>query len=224
MACAPTTLTATDVKHYAYCPVIIYIKHVLGVRESETEYMQMGKQQHEEKIIAPIIAKYRPSRVMRSPQLTCIKEFLSGAPDYLLVAEHGYAVVAEVKWAEPARRGVKRDHKLQLGAYAILARCSLGLNVKVGVIYYLRPQPKLYEVPVTESLLREVRRAVKDMKKIIASGAPPAKPPSPRKCADATTGTTAPTPHQPRRRSLEDEHSSLLLFEAGAYHDPPTEA
>lgn len=183
MAFVSSTLTATDVKHYAYCPVIVYITHVLGIRETETEYMQMGKQQHDEKMIAPIIAKYKPSRVLRSPFLSCPREYLSGTPDYLLLAKHGYAVAVEVKWAEPARRGVKRDHKLQLGAYALLAKCKLGLNVKVGVIYYLRPQPKLYEVPITGSLIRQVRKAIRDIRDMITSGTPPQRPVSSRRCS-----------------------------------------
>ncbi|MCD6564196.1 MAG: CRISPR-associated protein Cas4 [Thermoproteales archaeon] len=183
MSYTSKTLTATDVKHYAYCPVIVYITHVLGIWETETEYMQIGKEQHEEKIIAPIIAKYKPKKVLKTPFLNCPRESLSGTPDYILIARYGYGIIVEVKWAEPAKRGIKYDHKLQLGTYAILTECKLGLYSKIGVIYYLRPKPKLYEIPITETLIKQAKKAIKNIKNIVSSGTPPEIRISPRRCS-----------------------------------------
>lgn len=162
------TFTVTDVKHYAYCPAIIYIKHVLGYREPATDYMEMGREQHLEKAITPLIAKYKPVRVLRNPMLECPRIGLTGRPDIVLVKRHNLAVVAEIKWAEPARGGVKRDHKLQVGAYALLVECVWGYRTVAGAVLYLRPEPRILEVRVTGGLLREVRRVLEDMRRIVS--------------------------------------------------------
>ena len=120
--------------------------------------------------------------MLTRPLLVCKKYSLSGSPDYLLESKYGYGVVVDVKWAEPARRGVKRDHKLQVGAYALLARCCLGINVKVGVVYYLKPEPKFFEVKVTGALLREVVRVLGEMREIVRSGVPPERRVSESRC------------------------------------------
>lgn len=192
-----TMFTATDVKHYAYCPVIIYIKYVLGLREHTTEYMEMGREIHEDKIIAPVIAKYKPTRVLRNPYLVCRRYSISGVPDYLLLSRFNYGVVVEVKWAEPARYGVKRDHKLQLGAYALTAKCSMNINVRVGVIYYLRPEPKLYEVKITGSLIGEVVGIIREMRDIIGRGYPPEPRFSARRCLSCNYRSICPSARRP---------------------------
>lgn len=172
MSFGETMFTVTDVKHYAYCPAIIYVKYVLGFRESTTEYMEMGREIHKEKIILPIIAKYKPAKILKNPLLTCKKLSLSGSPDYILIRENGFGVIVEVKWAEPPKRGVKRDHKLQSAAYSLLVDCCLKIPARIGVIFYLKPQPKLYEIPITGRLQREVKKILEDMKNIVENAAP----------------------------------------------------
>lgn len=172
-------LTATDVKHYAYCPGIIYVRYVLGVEEPETEYLAEGKEVHAEKSIAPIIAKYKPLKVYRQPLLTCTRLGLSGSPDALLELRARRGLVVEVKWAEYPGE-VRRDHRLQVGAYALLASCALGIKVGLGVVVYTRGEPRAAEVRVTGRLLGEVRRVLGEIRRIAAGGAvepevPPAR-------------------------------------------------
>ncbi|RLE74989.1 MAG: CRISPR-associated protein Cas4 [Thermoprotei archaeon] len=209
MGFGETAFTVTDVKHYAYCPTIIYIKYVLGVKETTTEYMKMGREIHYEKKILPIIAKYKPLTVEKTPYLACKKLSFSGIPDYLLVTSHGYGVIVEVKWAEPSRSGIKKDHKLQLGAYALLAERSKNIVVRKGVVYYLKPQPKLYEITITGKLLKEAEKIMKKIKEIVVKGAPPNPKISWRKCKGCNYTRYCPTPakkpaqthrHNPRKR------------------------
>lgn len=174
--------TVTDIKHYAYCPVIIYIKHVIGLSEVITEYMEYGKESHDERKITPVIAKYKPVKVLKSPYLECKRLRLKGSPDYLLLLKTGHGIVMEVKWAEPAKKMVKRDHRLQLGGYALLSRRQLGLRVGKGVVYYLRPTPSLIEVKITEGLLKEVKHVMKDMANIVNSATPPEPRIPPNRC------------------------------------------
>jgi len=161
--------TATDVKHYAYCPGIIYVRYVLGVGEAETDYMAEGREVHREKSIVALIARYRPVRVLRQPVLRCPELLLSGVPDALLVLRGGRGVVVEVKWAEYPGE-VRRDHRLQVGAYALLARCGAGVEVDRGAVLYLRPEPRVAEVVVTGRLLGEVRRVLGEIRRIASGG------------------------------------------------------
>jgi len=196
--------TVTDIKHYAYCPVIIYIKYVVGLSETTTEYMRYGKESHDERKISPAIAKYKPVRVLKNPYLECKKLKLKGSPDYLLLLKTGHGIVMEVKWAEPARKRVKRDHRLQLGGYALLSRCQLGLRVGKGVVYYLRPSPRLIEVKITESLLKEVEYVIRDMRRIAVSATPPEPRLSPTRCKGCNYVRICPStriPQYPRNRT-----------------------
>jgi len=196
--------TVTDLKHYAYCPAIIYVRYVIGLSESVTEYMEYGKEAHDERSIVPAIARYRPLKILKSPCLECEKLGLSGRPDYILLLKSGYGVVMEVKWAEPARKNIKRDHRLQLGGYALLSRCQLGLRIVKGVVYYLRPNPKLLEISITESLLKDVRHALRDIKRIASSATPPEPRISPSKCRGCNYMRICPsakTPRQPRNHT-----------------------
>lgn len=193
--------TVTDVKHYAYCPVIIYIKHVLGYREPSTEYMEMGKEVHGEKLITPLIAKYKPRRVVRNPVIECGSIGLSGAPDIVLLKDFGVAVVAEIKWAEPSKGGVKRDHRLQLGSYAMLVGCAWKLRVSVGALYYLRPEPRILEVKITGGLLREVKRVLDEMGEIVKRSEPPEPGVPWSRCGGCNYAAYCPFyPRRPRRR------------------------
>ena len=203
--------TATDIKHYAYCPSIIYIKYVLGIREKTTEYMEMGREIHDEKAITPIIAKYKPNKIIRNPYLKCKKYFLSGRPDYLFISKYKYGIVVDVKWAEPIKsRIIKRDHRLQIGAYALLVKCSLNIDVKIGVICYLKPQPKLFEINITDRLLKEVIKIIKKMREIVEKGYPVQPKISWKKCIGCNYRAYCPTPlnrpqHSPHSHN-QDRH------------------
>lgn len=201
--------TVTDVKHYAYCPVIIYINHVLGYRETATEYMEMGKEVHEEKFVTPLIAKYKPKKVIRNPFIECESIGLKGSPDIVLLKDYGVAIIAEIKWAEPFKGRVKRDHRLQLGSYAMLIMCTWKLRVSIGALYYLRPEPRILEVKITGRLLREVKRVLDEMKKIIKLSEPPEPNVPWSRCSGCNY--TAFCPYYPRkpRRHLSLRRGSL---------------
>ena len=167
-------LTATDIKHYAYCPVIVYITHVLGLSERETEYMEYAKEIHEEQPIAPAIRKYRAVKAVRKPLLVSKKLRLVGKPDYILITRIGEHIPFEIKWAEPARGGrAKKDHALQMAAYALLIEEKTGKTVKRGAIYYLRPQGSLIQVNISYDLKLRARKAIRDAWRIVQTGTPP---------------------------------------------------
>ena len=160
-------ITASDIKRYGYCPKIIYFTHVLHIEERKTEAMEYGSEIHREKHILPLIAKIKPSKTLRNYELRSSKLKLSGKPDFILVTKFGEYIPVEIKWAEEEFRGeARRDHKLQIGAYALLIEENFGTTVKRGYVYYLRSN-RIVEVKITGSLKKEVRRAIKKIYEII---------------------------------------------------------
>jgi len=159
-------IKVVDVKHYGYCPRIIYITHVLHCDEVVSEAMEMGLEKHESSYLAPLIARLRPVKIFRELKLESDRLKLSGVVDYLLITSLGEYVVAEVKWSESPRGGVKFDHKLQLAAYALLVSENLGKHVRRAFVYY-RVNGRIIEVFLSEGLKRLVERVVEDIHRIV---------------------------------------------------------
>ncbi len=146
-------LTATDVKHFTWCEAIIYVKYFLGIQEESTEYMELGREVEKEKVLAPLIPKYKVKEVVREPTLRSERFKVVGTPDYVLITKHRERIPVEIKWAEPLKGGKpKWDHVMQLATYAVIMDEGVGSSVKRGVLYYLRPEGKLVEVRIDYSL------------------------------------------------------------------------
>jgi len=164
-------ITVTDIKHYAYCEAIIYITHVLGIAESTTEYMEYGSEVERDKSLGSIIAKFKVSEILKKPQLISREIMLCGSPDYIIRTNSGELIPVEIKWSEPSKHGRgKKDHVIQLAAYALLIeKCfrNRKYSVKKGVLYYLRPEGKLVVVNIDYELKAEVLKILRIIKEII---------------------------------------------------------
>ena len=172
--------TVNDIKHFYWCEAIIYVKHFLGIKETPTEYMVYGSEQEVEKHVAFAVRAVKAVKVLKHPYLEDPELSLGGAPDYVLITRQGEAVPLEVKWSEPGRGGTpKRDHLMQLTAYALLIeRClrkEIKSSVKRGLIYYLRPEGKLIKATITYGMKANIIKALRRMK-AIAAGTQEPKP------------------------------------------------
>ena len=160
-------ITASDIKRYGYCPKIIYFTHVLHLEERVTEAMEYGREIHREKHVQPLIAKIKPSKILRNYELKSDSLKITGKPDFILVTKFNEYIPVEVKWAEEEFKGeVRRDHKYQIGAYALLIDEAFKTTVKRGYIYYLRSK-RIVEVKITSSLKKEVMRIIKKIYSIV---------------------------------------------------------
>ncbi|GGP20802.1 CRISPR-associated protein Cas4 [Thermocladium modestius] len=161
-------LTVTDIKHYAYCPVIIYINRFLGINEEETEYMKLGQEVEMESMLAPAIRMVRAVKLMRSVSVKSRAGF-NGIVDFVLITKHGEYVPLDVKWSNVAGRA-RPDHVLQLAAYALAIEESFDTVVKLGLLYYITgSEGKFIKIYITSSLKAQVVNALNRIKKI-ASG------------------------------------------------------
>lgn len=165
-------ITVVEVKRYAYCPKIIFITHVLHLEEAQSEAMEMGLTCHDERMITPLLALLKASKVLRDVELSSGRLGLVGKLDYLIVSRFGEYVPVEVKYAESDRGAAKWDHRLQLAAYALLVEERFAASVKRGYVYYLR-DGKLVGVLLDEGLKRLAEKTVREIYEIITSGREP---------------------------------------------------
>ena len=167
-------ITAVEVKHYAYCPRIVWFTHVLHLHEPVTEAMELGSEEHDESFITPLIRMVGAVRVLRNVELESERLRLRGKVDFVLITRFGEHVPVEVKWAEPARGGgPKRDHKLQLAAYALMLEELTGRPVKRAAIYYARVG-KIVVFPLDEHEKREAKRIIRRVHEMVETGKEPA--------------------------------------------------
>jgi len=159
-------ITAVEVKRYAYCPRIVFITHVLHYEEPMSEAMEAGLEHHDESTIAPLIARLKASRILRSVELWSGELGIAGKPDYLIVTRMGEYVPVEVKWAVSENGRIRWDHKLQLSAYALLVDENFRTTVKRGYVYYLRDK-RVVELKVDDSLKKMTRKVIESIHRMI---------------------------------------------------------
>jgi len=166
-------ITAVEVKHYAYCPRIVWFTHVLHLNEPITEAMRLGAELHDESFITPLLRRLRARKVLRGVELESPRLRVRGRVDYVMVTGHGEYVPVEVKWSDPVRgRRARRDHRLQLATYALLMEEATGRPVKQAAIYYARAGLTVL-VNLTEDDKEEARRAIRRIHEMVETGEEP---------------------------------------------------
>lgn len=158
-------ITAADLKRYAWCARILYYTHVLHLEERITDAMQMGKEEHDESILAPVIANLRGKKVIKEPLLINTNLRITGKPDYIIETKFGDLIPVEIKYAS-AEKYVKKDHKLQLAIYALLIEDEYKKIVKRAAVYYLLSK-KIIKIDITSDLKRYAIDAIKGAYRII---------------------------------------------------------
>jgi len=159
-------LTVVDLKRYAYCPRIVFITSVLHLEERTSEAMELGHEEHDERLIAPLLVKLSAKRVLRALELESKTLGLVGKLDYLVVTRNRELVPVEVKWSGSAKGRAKWDHRFQLAAYAFLIEENLGSRVNRGCIYYLKDRG-LVETLIDEDIRLIVRRMLREMHEMV---------------------------------------------------------
>ncbi|MEM2107439.1 MAG: CRISPR-associated protein Cas4 [Candidatus Bathyarchaeia archaeon] len=177
-------LTVVDLKHYSYCPRIIYFTHVLHLQEKETEAMSYGRETQDESSLAPLIKLLKAEKVTRDLPLQSRTIPLKGKLDYLIHTKLGEHIPVELKWAEPTLRGkAKPDHKVQLIAYALMIDENIGTTVKRGAIYY-RKTNKIILTPITCEDKNRIKEMTRTIVKIIMEENYPKLRPNKKQCVN----------------------------------------
>jgi len=175
-------LTATDLKQWAYCKRIVYYQHVMPVEFTTSYKMERGKN-----VEAAVEAMEKRRGLRRYGLEGGERRFglrvesrrlgLAGKLDLLIVTPTACYPV-DFKDTEG---GVRRNHRIQLAAYALMAQESLGLPVPAAFLY-LVPSKEMVRVDVGDGIRAEVRAAVEEIRRMVREERMPEPTPVRARC------------------------------------------
>lgn len=128
-------IRVSDLRQHAYCPRVVYYKYVVPVGFRQSHKMGQGRQSEE---VETLLEKRRTmrryglsqARRVRGRSLASSKLKLSGRLDQMLESDK-QAWPVEFK---DTTGGVRRNHVIQLAAYALLIEDQLGKRCNAGFI------------------------------------------------------------------------------------------
>lgn len=183
------SVSVTDLKHYFYCPRIVYFERVLHAKPSLGSQQIDSGEQHEEYVRKENRRKdaiyYSPDFVGASKMffvpLYSHRLRLSGIVDLIIRTRDGEYVPVDYKNMMSNHGRVWTDHKYQLTAYALLVDESFDTCVKRGFINYI-PEGKVIGLEITRSMKVFVEKVLGDVEKIIREEKLPPIKVSRKKC------------------------------------------
>jgi CRISPR-associated exonuclease Cas4 len=160
-------LTVTDLKQWAYCQRIPFYRYALPVAPAPTYRMERGKN-----VQAAVEALERRRGFRAYGVAEGERRFavwlrsdglgLSGKLDLLILTPDACYPV-DFKDTEG---GARRNHRLQLAAYALLAEEAFGRPAHQGFIY-LVPARRVVAIDISEGDRQEVRDAIAAMRRML---------------------------------------------------------
>jgi len=165
---AGLVFTVTDVKQWAYCQRIPFYRYVLPVKVASTYPMERGKDIQGAVEALERRRGFRAYGVAEGERrfgvwLHSERLGLAGKLDLLIVTPDACYPV-DFKDTEG---GVRRNHRVQLAAYALLAEEAFERPAPEGFIY-LVPKKTVVAVPLGEAERGEVREMVQAMRRMVA--------------------------------------------------------
>ena len=170
---AESFISVTDIKHFLYCPRIIYFEKVLHAEP------QLGSQQEESKKIHEELEEKelrRKGAILYSKELENAEKFfripltskklrLQGTIDCIIKSGNEYIPV-DYKNMESNKGKPWADHKYQLVAYALLIEENYKTTVKRGYINYI-PEKLTVKINLTPTMKTHVKRILTQIEEII---------------------------------------------------------
>jgi CRISPR-associated exonuclease Cas4 len=187
---AESFISVTDVKHYIYCPRLIYFDHVLHATPVFGSQQEEGKESHEEQVAKELRRKdaiYYSSEFVGAQKLLFASLSsdalgLQGNVDLIIRTARGEFIPVEYKNMNSDGCRVCMDHKYQLVAYALLIEETYGTTVKSGIVNYL-PEGLILQFEITPTMKTHVKRVLGHVKRIIEEGELPPIRVSKQKCS-----------------------------------------
>ncbi|RLG63601.1 CRISPR-associated protein Cas4 [archaeon] len=179
-------LPARMIEEYAYCPLVVYYRHVLKIPSKPTFLMHVGKELHEmlreKERRRKTLFKIRgiqPIRKWQSMYIASHKLGIEGVVDMIAQLDKRTYTVIEVKYTTAPRK-TPSQYKYQLTAYVMLAEEAFKTTIRKAYIYYVKSN-KLIEITITDHMKNHVKYIIKQIKRILSQEKIP-KPAKTRKC------------------------------------------
>ena len=167
-------VSVTDIKHYVYCPRLVYFDRVLHAQPVFGSQQEEGKEQHEDYVRKEL---RRKDAVFYSPEFVGAEKLLftslssgvlglQGNVDCIIKTVKGEYIPVEYKTMNSDKGKVCIDHKYQLVGYALLVEENFETVVRRGFVNYI-PEGLILRVDVTPSMKSYVKRVLGHIKRII---------------------------------------------------------
>jgi len=187
---AEAFVSVTDVKHYIYCPRIVYFERVLHAKPVFGSQQEEGREKHEEYVQKELRRKdaiyYSPdflgAEKILFVNLSSSKLGLTGQLDCIIKTVEGEFIPVDYKNMESDKGKVWMDHKYQLVAYGLLVEENYSTVVKRVFINYI-PEKLILKVEITPNMKTHVKRVIGHIKRIIKDETLPPIRVAKNKCA-----------------------------------------
>jgi len=167
-------VSVTDIKHYVYCPRLVYFDRVLHATPVFGSQQEDSKELHEDYVAKELRRKdaiyYSPEFVGAEKRLFTTLSSpllgLQGNVDLIIKTAKGEFVPVEYKNMSSDRGRVCMDHRYQLVAYALLIEENYGTVVRRGFVDYI-PEGLILQFEITPTMKSHVKRIIGHIKRII---------------------------------------------------------
>ena len=167
-------VSVTDIKHYIYCPRLIYFDKVLHAPPIFGSQQEDSKQLHEDYVQKEL---RRKDAVYYSPEFVGAEKLLftplsssvlglQGNVDCIIKTVEGEYIPVEYKNMSSDKGRVCMDHKYQLVAYALLIEENYDTVVKRGAVNYI-PEALILQFGITAEMKTHVKRVLGHIKRIL---------------------------------------------------------
>jgi len=167
-------VSVTDIKHYIYCPRLIYFDRVLHATPVFGSQQEDSKELHEDYVRKEL---RRKDAVYYSPEFVGAEKLLftplssdnlglQGNVDCIIKTASGEYVPVDYKNMASDRGRVWMDHRYQLVAYGLLVEDHFGTVVRRGFVNYI-PGTLILQLEITPTMKSYVKRVLGHIKRII---------------------------------------------------------
>jgi len=171
---AESFVSVTDVKHYIYCPRLIYFDRVLHAQPVFGSQQEDSKELHEDYVRKELRRKdavyYSPEFVeaekLLFTSLSSSMLGLQGNVDCIIKTANGEHVPVDYKNMASDKGRVWMDHRYQLVAYGLLVEDHFGVVVRRGFVNYI-PEGLILQFEITPTMKSYVKRVLGHIKRII---------------------------------------------------------
>jgi CRISPR-associated exonuclease Cas4 len=171
---AEPSVSVTDIKHYVYCPRLVYFDKVLHATPVFGSQQEDSKELHEDYVRKELRRKdaiyYSPEFVgaekLMFTQFSSSSLTLQGNVDLIIKTARGEYVPVEYKNMNSDKGKVCMDHRYQLVAYALLVEENFGTIVKRGIVNYI-PEELILQFEITPTMKSHVKRVLGHIKRIV---------------------------------------------------------
>jgi CRISPR-associated exonuclease Cas4 len=171
---AEPSVSVTDIKHYIYCPRLVYFDKVLHATPIFGSQQEDSKELHEDYVKKEL---RRKDAIYYSPEFVGAEKLLftplgsgvlglQGNVDCIIKTVKDEYIPVEYKNMSSDKGKVCMDHKYQLVGYALLIEENFGTVVKRGFVNYI-PETLILQIEITPTMKSYVKRVLGHIKRII---------------------------------------------------------